>query len=80
MNLACLIEYVHCFTQQNRANKVRSVNAVLSATTNFYNGVKANEVRRATATFILQPNARKTPQQSALALRILPSDRLIQPS
>ena len=42
---------------QNRSNSVRTINAVLSATTNFYNGVKAQEVRRANGMFVLQPMA-----------------------
>ena len=46
--------------KQNRSKQVRTINAVLSATTNFYNGVKAHLVRHATATYILQPMARKT--------------------
>lgn len=48
---------------QNRSSTVRSVNCVLSATTNFYNGVKAHEVRRANGIFVLQPMARKTGRQ-----------------
>nr|CAH0113585.1 unnamed protein product [Daphnia galeata] len=46
-------------TLENRSKQVRTINAVLSATTNFYNGVKAHLVRHATATYILQPMARE---------------------
>jgi len=55
---------LNCVILQNRSSSVRSVNAVLSATTNFYNGVKAHEVRRANGIFVLQPMARKTGQQT----------------
>lgn len=45
---------------QNNSKQARTVSAVLSATTNYYNGVKAHEVRRARGEFILQPNARNS--------------------
>jgi hypothetical protein len=45
---------------QNRSDQVRTINAVLSATAHYYNGVKAGEAKRATGFFILQPNARES--------------------
>lgn len=46
-------------TLQNRSKQARTIHATLSATTNFYNGVKAHLVRHASATYILQPMARE---------------------
>lgn len=69
--------------EQNRSKQARTIHATLSATTNFYNGVKAHLVRHASATYILQPMARKTysihtsqgeqERESALAMDILPT-------
>lgn len=52
------INHLLSIVMQNNSKQVRTVNAVLCATTNYYNGVKAHEVRRATGAFVLQPNAR----------------------
>lgn len=46
---------------------------ILSASTNFYNGVKAHEVRRATGIFILQSMARNVKSKTYKCLHILRS-------
>lgn len=42
---------------KNKSNETRTIQAILSAGSVYYNGVKANLVKRASGDFALQPNA-----------------------
>ena len=53
------IDVLNALVSQNTSNEKRSVSVVLSATTNYYTGVKDREVKRATGIMILQPMAGK---------------------
>lgn len=44
---------------KNKSNKPRTIQAILSAGSVYYTGVKANLVKRASGDFVLQPNASK---------------------
>lgn len=44
---------------QNRSEEERTIQAILSAGSVYYTGVKANLVKKASGKFVLQPNASK---------------------
>lgn len=45
---------------KNKSDKPRTIQAILSAGSVYYTGVKANLVKRASGDFVLQPNASKS--------------------
>lgn len=44
---------------KNKSDQTRTIQAILSAGSVYYTGVKANLVKRASGDFVLQPNASK---------------------
>jgi len=44
---------------KNKSDEMRTIQAILSAGSVYYTGVKANLVKRASGDFVLQPNASK---------------------
>lgn len=48
---------------ENKSDEVRTVKAILSAGSVYYTGIKANMVKKASGTFVLQPKARESIQK-----------------
>ena len=45
---------------ENKSSEIRTIKAILSAGSNFYTGLKANVIKKASGTFVLQPNSRES--------------------